>query len=82
MVRTVTENLQRATYTNESIVNDIRRETDKLHQEEDSTRVGTRTLDVSPSLYSWCLVDFHGFDSTTDPRRIDDDQPAGSTTRH
>lgn len=39
MLRTVTENLQRAFYTNDSISTDMRRETDKLKKEEDGIRV-------------------------------------------
>ncbi|CAF0745281.1 unnamed protein product [Adineta ricciae] len=40
MLRTVTENLHRALYTNESITSDMRRETETLQKEED----GLRTL--------------------------------------
>lgn len=39
MLRTVTENLQRAFYTNDSISTDMKRETEKLKKEEDAIRV-------------------------------------------
>lgn len=39
MLRTVTENLQRAFYTNDSISTDMKRETEKLQKEEDAIRV-------------------------------------------
>jgi hypothetical protein len=39
MLRTVTENLQRAFYTNDSIGTDMKRETEKLKKEEDGIRV-------------------------------------------
>lgn len=39
MLRTVTENLQRAFYTNDSIGTDMKRETEKLKKEEDAIRV-------------------------------------------
>jgi hypothetical protein len=39
MLRTVTENLQRAFYTNDSISTDMKRETDQLKKEEDGIRV-------------------------------------------
>jgi hypothetical protein len=39
MLRTVTENLQRAFYTNDSIGTDMKRETEKLKKEEDGMRV-------------------------------------------
>ena len=39
MLRTVTENLQRAFYTNDSISTDMKRETEKLKKEEDGMRV-------------------------------------------
>ena len=39
MLRTVTENLQRALYTNDSISTDMKRETEKLKKEEDGMRV-------------------------------------------
>ena len=39
MLRTVTENLQRAIYTNDSISTDMQRETDKLKKDEDGMRV-------------------------------------------
>ncbi|CAF1263266.1 unnamed protein product [Rotaria magnacalcarata] len=38
MLRTVTENLQRAFYTNDSISTDMKRETEKLQKEEDGMR--------------------------------------------
>lgn len=39
MLRTVTENLERALYTNESITADMQRETVALQKEEDDIRV-------------------------------------------
>ena len=39
MLRTVSENLQRAFYTNDSISTDMKRETEKLKKEEDTIRV-------------------------------------------
>lgn len=39
MLRTVTENLQRAFYTNDSISTDMKRETEKLQKEEDAMKV-------------------------------------------
>jgi predicted transglutaminase-like protease len=39
MLRTVTENLQRAFYTNDSISTDMKRETEKLKKEEDGIQV-------------------------------------------
>lgn len=39
MLRTITENLQRAFYTNDSISTDMKRETEKLKKEEDEIRV-------------------------------------------
>ncbi len=39
MLRTVSENLERAFYTNDSIATDMVRETDKLKKEEDGIRV-------------------------------------------
>jgi hypothetical protein len=38
-LRTVTDNLQRAFYTNDSIGTDMKRETEKLKKEEDGMRV-------------------------------------------
>ena len=51
MLRTVTENLERAFYTNDSIANDMVRETDKLKKEEDGIRV-SRSRD---SFLSYCI---------------------------
>ncbi|UJR14680.1 hypothetical protein I4U23_001673 [Adineta vaga] len=42
MLRTVTENYQRALYTNESITSDMQRETDLLQKEDDGIRVRLR----------------------------------------
>lgn len=39
MLRTITENLHRAFYTNDSISTDMKRETEKLKKEEDAIRV-------------------------------------------
>ncbi len=39
MLRTVTENLERAFHTNDSISIDMKRETEKLKKEEDGIRV-------------------------------------------
>jgi hypothetical protein len=39
VLRTVTDNLQRAFYTNDSISTDMTRETEKLKKEEDGMRV-------------------------------------------
>jgi hypothetical protein len=39
MLRTVTENLQRALYTNESITTDMEHETELLQKEEETMRV-------------------------------------------
>ena len=44
MLRTVTENLQRAFYTNDSIGTDMKRETEKLKKEEDTLRVNVYFL--------------------------------------
>ncbi|CAF0745840.1 unnamed protein product [Adineta ricciae] len=44
MLRTVTENLHRALYTNESITSDMRRETEALQKEEDGLRALMESL--------------------------------------
>ncbi|CAF5130546.1 unnamed protein product, partial [Rotaria sp. Silwood1] len=44
MLRTVTENLQRAFYTNDSISTDMKRETEKLQKEEDGMRATMESL--------------------------------------
>jgi hypothetical protein len=49
MLRTVTENLERAFYTNDSISTDMKRETEKLKKEEDEIRV---SRDFSPTRIS------------------------------
>ena len=65
MLRTVTENLQRAFYTNDSISTDMKRETEKLKKEEDGIRVrsdGDFHRSVQRDLLA---LDKHGIHSTT-----------------
>ena len=51
MLRTVTENLQRAFYTNDSIATDMKRETEKLKKEEDEIRVNRRLCSIKFNIH-------------------------------
>ena len=65
MLRTVTENLQRAFYTNDSISTDMKRETEKLKKEEDGMRV---TLFHYGLELNFCFkLEHDGIDSTSNP---------------
>lgn len=55
MLRTVTENLQRAIYTNDSISTDMHRETDKLKKEEDGMRVSGEFFENESKLTKFSL---------------------------